>query len=127
MSGDPELEEGSDLAPRFSDKGLIAAATTDASSGRLLMVAWMNAEALQKTIETGDAYYWSLSRGELWRKGATSGATQKVREIRIDCDQDAVELVVDQTGGACHTSRRSCFYRRIEKQPDGTVRLAFIE
>lgn len=127
MSGDPELEEGSDLAPRFSDKGLIAAATTDASSGRLLMVAWMNAEALQKTIETGDAYYWSRSRGELWRKGATSGATQKVREIRIDCDQDAVELVVDQTGGACHTSRRSCFYRRIEKQPDGTVRLAFIE
>ncbi|RZO67002.1 MAG: phosphoribosyl-AMP cyclohydrolase [Parvularculaceae bacterium] len=127
MSGDPELEEGSDLAPRFSDKGLIAAATTDASSGRLLMVAWMNAEALQKTIETGDAYYWSRSRGELWRKGATSGATQKVREIRIDCDQDAVELVVDQTGGACHTSRRSCFYRRIEKQPDGTVRLSFIE
>ena len=127
MSGDPELEEGSDLAPRFSDKGLIAAATTDASSGRLLMVAWMNAEALQKTIETGDAYYWSRSRRELWRKGATSGATQKVREIRIDCDQDAVELVVDQTGGACHTSRRSCFYRRIEKQPDGTVRLSFIE
>ena len=127
MSARPDLEEGGALTPRFSADGLIAAAATDHTTGRLLMIAWMNAEALTKTIDTGEAHYWSRSRQELWRKGATSGHTQKVRAIRIDCDQDAVELVVEQTGDACHTSRRSCFYRRIEKSPDGAVRLVFAD
>ncbi len=78
------------------------------------MLAYMNAEALAKTIETGDAWYWSRSRGQLWRKGGTSGHIQRVLEIRTDCDQDAIELVVEQTGPACHTKRKSCFYRVVE-------------
>ena len=87
------------------------------------MIAYMNAEALGKTIETGDAWYWSRSRKEFWRKGAASGNVQRVVEIRADCDQDALELVVEQTGPACHTERRSCFYRVVEK--DGGLKLKF--
>ena len=110
------LEQGETLAPRFDAAGLIAAVTTHAETGEVLMLAWMNAEALEKTLSTGEAHYFSRSRGELWRKGATSGQIQQVDEIRIDCDQDAVWLKVrpQGDGGACHTGARSCFYRAIE-------------
>ncbi|MHB8531027.1 MAG: phosphoribosyl-AMP cyclohydrolase [Caulobacteraceae bacterium] len=110
------LERGSILAPRFDAAGLIAAVATDAASGEVLMVAWMNAEALRRTLETGEAHYFSRARGALWRKGETSGQVQKVAEIRIDCDQDAVWLKVSPRGdgGACHVGFRSCFYRRVE-------------
>ncbi|MFN3609099.1 MAG: phosphoribosyl-AMP cyclohydrolase, partial [Hyphomonas sp.] len=96
------------------ENGLVAAIAQDAVTGEVLMLAWMNADALQKTILTGRATYWSRSRGALWVKGETSGHTQEVTEIRVDCDQDAVLLKVRQTGGACHTHRESCFYRRVE-------------
>lgn len=108
------VEETSVFAPRFNDQGLIPAAATDRTTGRLLMLAYLNEEALAKTIETGEAWYWSRSRQALWRKGESSGHTQKVVEIRTDCDQDTIELVVEQTGPACHTGRRSCFYRIVE-------------
>lgn len=114
------LESGNDLTPRFDANGLITAVVTDADNGQLLMVAHMNSEALQLTIESGDAWYWSRSRSELWRKGATSGHTQAVEELRIDCDQDAVWLQVRQTGPACHTGERSCFYRAV-RSPDGRL------
>lgn len=111
-----ELEEGSILSPRFGADGLITCITTDAATGEILMVAHMNAKALAKTIETGEAWYWSRSRGELWHKGATSGQVQTVLEIRLDCDQDALLLKVKVAGdgGCCHTGRRSCFYRKVE-------------
>lgn len=108
---DEQVEETRAFAPKFGPDGLMPAAATDAATGRLLMLAYMNAEALAKTIATGEAWYWSRSRGALWRKGETSGHTQRIVEIRTDCDQDALELVVEQTGPACHTNRRSCFYR----------------
>ena len=120
-----DIDETSTLSPNFNDDGLIAAIAQDAASREVLMLAWMNREALEKTLETGEAHYWSRSRGELWHKGATSGAIQTVHEIRIDCDQDAVILFVTQAGdGACHTGRRTCFYRQIEKNDDGP-RLVF--
>ena len=119
------IDETSAFAPKFNADGLIPAVATDAGDGRLLMLAYMNAEALAKTIETGEAWYWSRSRGALWRKGETSGYTQKVVALRTDCDQDALELVVEQVGPACHTQRRSCFYREIEKSEDGGAVLAF--
>lgn len=99
------------LSPAFNADGLIAAIAQDAATGEVLMLAWMNAEALQLTMDTGRAVYWSRSRKALWRKGDTSGHEQHVQEIRIDCDQDAILLKVRQTGAACHTGRRSCFYR----------------
>ncbi|HYI91872.1 MAG TPA: phosphoribosyl-AMP cyclohydrolase [Beijerinckiaceae bacterium] len=110
-----EVEEGDTLMPRFGEDGLITAVATDAESGEVLMVAHMNAEALARTLATGEAWYWSRSRRELWRKGATSGQTQSVAEMRVDCDQDAVWLRVrvGGDGGSCHTGRRSCFYRTI--------------
>ena len=110
-----EVEEGDTLMPRFGADGLITCVTTDAESGEVLMVAHMNAEALARTLATGEAWYWSRSRRELWRKGATSGQTQSVAEMRVDCDQDAVWLRVrvGGDGGSCHTGRRSCFYRTI--------------
>ena len=119
-----ELEEGSVLTPRFGSDGLITCVTTDAASGEILMVAHMNAQALARTIETGEAWYWSRSRGELWHKGATSGQIQTVREIRTDCDQDALLLKVQVAGdgGCCHTGRRSCFYRKVESA-NGEIRL----
>jgi len=95
--------------------GLVAVVTQDAKSDRVLTVAWMNREALQKTAETNEAVYWSRSRKKLWRKGEESGNTQKVREMRIDCDADAILLKVEQVGGiACHTGRESCFFRKLE-------------
>lgn len=113
-------EQGLDLMPRFDANGLITAVVTDVATSDLLMVAHMNEEALKRTIESGDAWYWSRSRGELWRKGATSGHTQKVAELRIDCDQDAVWLKVEQHGPACHTGAHSCFYRAV-RTPEGRL------
>jgi len=110
------LERGAVLAPRFNAEGLIAAVATDADSGEVLMLAWMNAEALRLTLETGEAHYFSRSRQALWKKGETSGQVQAVREIRVDCDQDAVwlKVVAGGDGGACHVGFRSCFYRVVE-------------
>ena len=110
------LEQGDALAPRFDAAGLIAAVVTHADTGEVLMLAWMNAEALEATLATGEAHYFSRSRNELWHKGATSGQVQIVDEIRIDCDQDAVWMKVrpQGDGGACHTGAVSCFYRAIE-------------
>jgi phosphoribosyl-AMP cyclohydrolase len=121
-----ELEEGTTLSPRFGADGLITCVTTHAETGEVLMVAHMNAEALAKTIESGEAWYWSRSRSELWHKGATSGQIQSVREMRVDCDQDALWLKVHVAGdgGCCHTGRQSCFYRKIEAH-DGKTVLAF--
>lgn len=112
-----------ELRPKFNSDGLIAAIAQDAVTGEVLMLAWMNAEALSQTLATGTATYWSRSRGQLWVKGETSGNTQAIVEIRIDCDQDAVLLRVNQTGGACHTGRSNCFYRVV----DGGGVLAFAE
>ncbi len=110
------LERGAEIAPRFNAEGLIVAITTHADTGEVLMVAWMNDEALRLTLQTNEAHYWSRSRRELWHKGATSGQIQKVAEIRFDCDQDAVLLKVHPQGdgGACHVGFRSCFYRVVE-------------
>lgn len=110
------LEQGETLTPRFDAAGLIAAVATHADTGEVLMLAWMNAEALERTVTTGEAHYFSRSRQELWHKGATSGQVQVVDELRIDCDQDAVWLKVrpQGDGGACHTGARSCFYRVVE-------------
>lgn len=114
-----EREEGLRLAPRFSSDGLVTCVTTDAGTGEVLMVAHMNRDALTRTVETGEAWYWSRSRQELWRKGATSGQLQSVREMRVDCDQDAIWIKVDVAGdhGCCHTGRRSCFYRSVRLGP----------
>lgn len=106
-----EQDETRDLRPRFNADGLIAAIAQDADTNEVLMLAWMNAEALHLTLTTGRAVYYSRSRQALWRKGDTSGHVQEVVEARVDCDQDAVLLKVRQTGAACHTGRRSCFYR----------------
>lgn len=106
-------DETTTLCPRFNEDGLVAAIAQDAESGEILMLAWMNAEALKLTIEGGRAVYWSRSRQELWRKGDTSGAYQHVEAIFTDCDQDAILLKVRQTDGACHTGRVSCFYRQV--------------
>ena len=108
-----DQDETYQFRPKFDARGLIAAVAQDAATGEILMLAWMNAEALQATIDTGNATYWSRSRGELWIKGESSGHTQQVVEILTDCDQDAVILKVRQTGGACHTDRKSCFYRHV--------------
>tara|TARA_A100001037_G_scaffold288659_1_gene299551 strand:- start:157 stop:621 length:465 start_codon:yes stop_codon:yes gene_type:complete len=109
-----QVEEGHELAPKFDADGLLPVVTTDAESGELLMHGYMNAEALTRTIQTGEAHYWSRSRQVLWHKGATSGLVQKVQEIRIDDDQDAVWLRVDVQGGAsCHVGYRSCFFRSV--------------
>jgi phosphoribosyl-AMP cyclohydrolase len=117
-----DVETGARLTPRFNAEGLVAAIAQDAGSGAVLMLAWMNAEALAETLATGRATYWSRSRGRLWRKGEESGHIQRVREVRVDCDQDAILLIVDQTGAACHTGAASCFYRRVEG--DGLTRIA---
>ena len=110
------LERGDLLAPRFDAAGLIPAIATHAETGEVLMLAYMNAEALERTLATGEAHYFSRSRNELWHKGATSGQIQLVEEVRIDCDQDAILLKVtpEGDGGACHTGFRNCFYRVVE-------------
>lgn len=109
-----QVEEGTELAPKFDENGLIACVTTSAKTGEVLMLGYMNEEALRKTIETGEAHYWSRSRQVLWHKGATSGLVQKITEMRIDDDQDAVWIAVDIPGDAsCHVGYRSCFYRAV--------------
>ena len=121
-----EREEGLEFQPKFDAAGLVTVVATDAATGDVLMVAHMNDEALRKTIATGEAWYFSRSRHALWRKGETSGQTQRVVEMRTDCDQDAVWLRVEQQGAACHTGRRSCFYRKVERSGDG-ARLSFVD
>ncbi|MEO0439999.1 MAG: phosphoribosyl-AMP cyclohydrolase [Pseudomonadota bacterium] len=108
-----DRETGTALKPKYDSAGLMAAVVTDDSSGEVLMLAFMNAEALEKTLETGIAHFWSRSRQSLWKKGETSGHVQEVVEIRTDCDQDAIWIRARPAGPACHTGRTSCFYRRI--------------
>jgi phosphoribosyl-AMP cyclohydrolase len=106
------IEEGRAFAPKFDADGLITAVVTLADTGEVLMVAHMNADALARTVESGEAWFFSRSRRKLWKKGESSGHVQRVKEMRVDCDQDTVWLKVEQEGpGACHTGRRSCFYR----------------
>ena len=119
------IEEGDLFAPHFDGNGLVTAITVEASSGAILMLAYMNAEALSLTLSTGDVHYYSRSRGKLWKKGETSGEIQRLVEIRTDCDQDALLVLVEQTGrgAACHTGRKTCFYRKVEVD-NGEARLA---
>lgn len=126
-----ESEEGTVFAPRFDADGLLPVVATSAKTGEVLMFAYMNADALARTIETGEAHYWSRSRGRMWRKGEESGNTQRVVEMRIDCDQDAIWLKVEQQGkdAACHTGRKSCFYRGVPLGASlgGGVSLRFVD
>jgi phosphoribosyl-AMP cyclohydrolase len=126
-----ESEEGTVFAPRFDAEGLVPVVATSAKTGEVLMLAYMNEEALARTIETGEAHYWSRSRGRLWRKGDESGNSQRVVEMRTDCDQDAIWLKVETAGAeaACHTGRKSCFYRAIPLRtaPGGGVSLSFVD
>ena len=103
----------------FGDSGLVPAVAQDAETGEVLMLAYVNSEALARTRETGEAHYYSRSRDELWRKGGSSGHTQRVDEVRVDCDADALLYLVDQTGGACHTGHRSCFHRTLDGEGVG--------
>ena len=121
-----DIEEGLTFRPKFDSAGLVTCVATDALTGEVLMVAHMNDEALRKTIASGEAWYFSRSRNALWRKGETSGQTQRVVEMRLDCDQDAVWIRVEQVGAACHTGRRSCFYRKVEPG-EGGPRLSFAD
>lgn len=123
-----ELEAGVTLTPRFDAHGLVTAVVTDAADGTVLMLAHMNAEALALTLETGIAHYYSRSRAALWKKGETSGSLQRVAELLVDCDQDAVWLKVrvDGSGASCHTGRRSCFYRAAPLGQPGAP-LTFVE
>jgi phosphoribosyl-AMP cyclohydrolase len=123
-----EREEGLSFSPRYDDNGLVTCVTVDHDSGDVLMVAHMNAEALRLTLESGFVHYWSRSRQALWRKGETSGQTQRLIEMRTDCDQDAIVARVKPggDGGACHTGRRSCFYR-IVREEAGRTTLTFAE
>ncbi len=121
-----DIEEGLTFAPQFGADGLITAVVTDNRSGEVLMVAHMNAAALAKTIASGEAWYYSRSRKTLWKKGESSGHMQRVVELRVDCDQDALWLKVEQQGaGACHTGRKSCFYRAVPLGKKGTLKLDF--
>ena len=125
-----ESEEGTAFAPKFDAEGLVPVVATSAQSGEVLMLAYMNEEALARTIETGEAHYWSRSRGRLWRKGEKSGHFQRVVEMRTDCDQDAIWLKVEQAGAACHTGRRTCFYRAVPigaAAGSGGVTLSFVD
>lgn len=119
------LERGLDLMPRFDADGLIPAVAQSAETSEVLMLAWMNGEALRLTLETGIAHYWSRSRQSLWKKGETSGQVQHVQELRIDCDQDAVVLKVkvDGDGGCCHVGFQSCFYRAVADKDGRLVQI----
>jgi phosphoribosyl-AMP cyclohydrolase len=121
-----DVEEGPTFKPKFDASGLVTCVATDAGTGEVLMVAHMNDEALRKTIASGEAWYFSRSRQSLWRKGESSGHVQRVVEMRIDCDQDAVWIRVEQTGAACHTGRRSCFYRAVTAG-EGGAQLSFVD
>ncbi|WP_424362638.1 phosphoribosyl-AMP cyclohydrolase [Methylocystis parvus] len=128
MAGSKELEEGGAFTPRFDANGLIVCVTVEAATREILMVAYMNQLALDKTVETGVAHYWSRSRNSLWRKGDTSGQVQRVISLSVDCDQDAIQLMVEAGGDgkACHTGRKSCFYRKLVTEGDAR-RLVFSE
>jgi phosphoribosyl-AMP cyclohydrolase len=102
---------------RWDDRGLLPAVVQQHDTGEVLMVAWMSREALARTLETGETWFWSRSRGELWHKGATSGAVQRVREVRFDCDADTLLVLVEAAGPACHTGERSCFFRVLGRDP----------
>lgn len=121
-----DVEEVLTFQPKFDASGLVTCVATDVASGDVLMVAHMNDEALRKTIATGEAWYYSRSRKKLWKKGESSGHTQRVVEMRMDCDQDAVWIKVEQAGAACHTGRRSCFYRAVTGEA-GEAKLTFID
>jgi phosphoribosyl-AMP cyclohydrolase len=121
-----DIEEGLAFRPKFDASGLVTCVATDAATGDVLMVAHMNDEALRKTIASGEAWYFSRSRNSLWRKGETSGHVQRVVEMRMDCDQDAIWIRVEQTGAACHTGRRSCFYRKVDTG-EGETKLSFVD
>ena len=121
-----EIEEGLKFQPKFDASGLVTCVATDAITGEVLMVAHMNDEALRRTVANGEAWYFSRSRNSLWRKGEISGQVQRVVEMRMDCDQDAVWIRVEQIGAACHTGRRSCFYRKVEAS-DGGAQLSFVD
>jgi phosphoribosyl-AMP cyclohydrolase len=127
-SGAGDLESSIAFTPRFDANGLIPAIVTDARSGDVVMFAWMNAEALDATLRTGLAHYWSRSRLRLWQKGETSGNVQAVVEMRVDCDQDALWLRVETAGAGvnCHTGARSCFYRSVVSEGGASVRLSFV-
>ncbi|MEM8685565.1 MAG: phosphoribosyl-AMP cyclohydrolase [Pseudomonadota bacterium] len=122
-----EREEGSIFSPTFDDKGLVTCVVVDVADDTILMLAFMNAEAVNLTLETGEVHFWSRSRQAIWKKGETSGNRLVLRELLTDCDQDAMIARVEITGDrvACHTGRRSCFYRHIDKADDGTWRLSF--
>lgn len=124
-----QVEEGHDLAPKFDRDGLLPCITTDAHTGEVLMLGWMNTEALRRTVETGEAHYFSRARQVLWHKGATSGLVQKVVEMRIDDDQDAVWLRVEVSGAgaSCHVGYRSCFYRAVPLRENAGQPLTFLE
>ena len=114
-----ESTANGDVAVEFGEDGLVPAIAQDADSGEVLMLAYVSPEALARTQETGEAHYYSRSRAELWHKGGTSGHTQTVEEIRVDCDADTLLYLVDQAGGACHTGHRSCFYRTVDGETVG--------
>ena len=120
------IEDGLAFRPKFDASGLVTCVATDAATGDVLMVAHMNDEALRKTIASGEAWYFSRSRNALWRKGESSGHVQRVVEMRMDCDQDAVWIRVEQSGAACHTGRRSCFYRAVSAG-EGGAQLSFVD
>ncbi|HAO40669.1 MAG TPA: phosphoribosyl-AMP cyclohydrolase [Afipia sp.] len=121
-----DVEEGLSFQPKFDASGLVTCVATDAGNGDVLMVAHMNDEALRKTVATGEAWYYSRSRRKLWKKGESSGHVQRVVEMRMDCDQDAVWIKVEQAGAACHTGRRSCFYRAVTGE-GGEAKLTFVD
>ncbi len=121
-----DVEEGLSFQPKFDASGLVTCVATDAGNGDVLMVAHMNDEALRKTVATGEAWYYSRSRRKLWKKGESSGHVQRVVEMRMDCDQDAVWIKVEQAGAACHTGRRSCFYRAVTGE-SGEAKLTFVD
>ena len=114
-----DVEEGTVFSPKFDLDGLLPVIAVDAASSEVLMFAYMNEEALSATLSSGEAHYWSRSREELWHKGATSGHIQKVVSMRVDCDQDVLQLTVQQTGAACHVGYRSCFYRSVDADGKG--------
>jgi phosphoribosyl-AMP cyclohydrolase len=120
-----DIEEGLAFQPKFDGAGLVTCVATDAGTGEVLMVAHMNDEAVRNTIASGEAWSYSRSRKSLWRKGETSGHVQRVVEMRLDCDQDAIWIRVEQSGAACHTGRRSCFYRKVDTG-EGGPHLSFV-
>jgi len=121
-------EEQLDFNPKFDAKGLVPCVTTSAKTGKVLMVAYMNDLAIQKTIETSEAHYWSRSRNEIWHKGASSGMVQRVTEMRTDCDQDCIWISVEmEQEASCHTGRESCFYRKIPLKQVGDIKMTMVD